>query len=226
MSSMQTTPQQVQTYLRDTLNFFRAHLKTLAVLVLPYVVASELVNQFYVRQLDAGNRMVSGLMVEMILHPILQSVLILFLAAAIGGHQKSVKDCYQYSVQYWPRMLVLTILSTLGIMSGLSLFIVPGIYLMIRLTMADMFLVLENQNVVASLRSSFAATVPATWLIFLGLAMLFPGVTALSLGLSHISHSLGNPLTSLVISMVQAVLNTLYTIYLFRVFSAIRQTQS
>ncbi|WP_281648037.1 YciC family protein [Parendozoicomonas sp. Alg238-R29] len=217
---MQTTPQQVQIYLRDTLTFFRSHISTLAVIILPYALLSELVHRLVIKSLTEADQLYAGLMTELALYPIVHSVLILFIAAVIGGQQRSIGECYRYSVPFWPRMLLLTLLSTLAIMAGLSLFILPGIIVMIRLALSDMYCMLEGTSVTESIRRSFITSSSVTWVIFLGLAILFPTVTMFSIALAQFSAGMDNPAISVVVTSFQALLQTLYPIYLFRVYSA------
>ncbi|CAM3567060.1 YciC family protein [Parendozoicomonas haliclonae] len=220
---MQTTPALVHSYLQDTLRFFRGNLKNLALIVLPYALVSELVYRFYILGLPKEQQLFSGFMVEIILFPILQTVVVLYMAAAVSGHQRGPLQCYQHSVQFWPRMLMLSIVTTLAVMAGLSLFIVPGIYLLVRLCLSEMFCILDRQSLFEGMRSSFGATVPVTWVIFLGLVILFPGITAITLGLAQMVGATDTPLVSIAVGVVQGVLRSLYAIYLFRVYSAIKQ---
>ncbi len=219
---MPTQFQQVQGYLRDTLIFFRSHIASLAMLALPYAILSELANYFYLSPMeDANNKVMAGMMVEMLISPIYQSAIILYIAAALGGQQRTAVACYQHSVRYWPAMLMLTLITTCAAMAGLSLFVLPGVYILVRLCLCDMFCIMEQRSVVDSLKMSFNATAPFTWIIFLGLLILFPGITTITMMLGQLSVGVNNSLATLPITLVQALLQSLITLYLFRVYSAV-----
>ncbi len=220
---MQTTPQQVQGYLQDTLRFFRAHMGSLTLLALPYALASELLQMFVLSSAKGSELVAQSLLAELIIYPIFQSALIVFIGSTINGQNRSFSQCYTLSAPYWPRMLLLTLITTLGVMGGFSLFILPGLFLMVRLALSDMYCMIENRPVVESIRLSVQGSQPVSWVIFLGLAMLFPAITLASIALSQTAVSVGNPLFTFVISLMQALLNTLYSIYLFRVYSDLRQ---
>ncbi len=221
---MQTSPaHQVRNYLSDTLTFFRSHLTSLFLIVLPYALLSELALHFYIQKQEAQQQLIAVFFVEMILFPILQTVIVLYMAAAVSGQRRSPLQCYSFSVQFWPRMLLLSVFTMVTVISGLSLFIVPGIYLLIRFSLSEMFCIIERQSLIASISSSFSATVPVTWVIVIGLGILFPAITATTLVISKMAHNIDLPLASFAATAVQGVLRSLYIIYLFRVFSAIRQ---
>ncbi|MTI12350.1 YciC family protein [Sansalvadorimonas verongulae] len=224
---METTLQQVQSYLRDTFTFFRSNMASLALIVIPYALLSEVLLRLVVRSMPMGEQLYAGVITELALYPIVHSVLILYMAAVIGGQRRSVGECYTYSVSFWPRMMLLTMLSTIAIMAGLSLFVIPGLIIVVRLSLSDMYCMLERTSVTDSIRKSLLHTGSRTWVIFLGLAFLFPMVTMASLVMAQASANLNNPLISVIITMVQALLQTLYPIYLYRIYSSIpKQTAS
>ncbi|MCL6271570.1 hypothetical protein M3P05_16765 [Sansalvadorimonas sp. 2012CJ34-2] len=219
---MLTTSQKVQGYLQDTLRFFRANIGSLALLALPYAVLSEAFQLFVLSSAKGPNLVGMSLMAELTLYPIFQSALIIFIGSAISGNIRPFGQCYSISAAYWPRMLLLTLLSTIATMGGFFLFIVPGLFIMVRLALSDMFCMVENRSVADSIRLSVAASQKVSWVIFLGLALLFPTVTIISIGLSQATASIANPVLGFMVAAVQALLNTLYSIYLFRVFSDVR----
>ena len=58
-------------------------------MVVPYALFSELAYRFYILNLPEKQQLLSGFMVEMILFPILQTVVVLYLAAAISQSPRS-----------------------------------------------------------------------------------------------------------------------------------------
>ena len=207
---METTLQQVQTFIRDTLSFFRSHIASLAIIVIPYALMSEVVHRLVIKSMSSANQLYAGVMTELVLYPIIHSVLILYVAAVVAGQHRSIGECYSYSVPFWPRMLLLTLLSTIAIMAGLSLFIIPGIIIMIRLALSDMYCMLEGASVSESIRKSFTASSSRTWVILVGLAILFPIVTMSSIALAQLSAGINSSLLSMPITILQALLQTLY----------------
>jgi hypothetical protein len=73
---------------------------------------------------------------------------------------------------FWP-MMGLLLLSQLGIVAGLGLFVVPGLIFWVRWLLAGPILVAEGRGVFDSFGKSWAETSANAWLIFQALALVF-----------------------------------------------------
>jgi len=79
------------------------------------------------------------------------------------------------AVSLWPRFALLTALSTLLILLGLSLYFLPGLWVMVKLAFAEYLLVLRGYTPLAALRGSLTLSAGHFWpLLACLLAVLLP----------------------------------------------------
>lgn len=79
---------------------------------------------------------------------------------------------YSASVNYWLPMMQLSLFKLIVIGAGLMLFIIPGIFLAVRFSLAEQHLVLRGTNVIDALRASWTITAPNFLVIFVVLGNL------------------------------------------------------
>lgn len=223
---MQTSPAPVSLYINDAVKFFKGNAQGLALIVLPYAILNELALLFYIKGQTINQQLLSILALELLLFPILRTVVILYSAAKIGGYPRSVIACYSHSVQFWPQMLLLTLFVLIASTTGFFLFIIPGIFILVRLALSEMFLILGKQGLFRSINLSIAATgAPWGWVLFKGLALLFPLITALTVVLSQLLAAFDNAIVSFLITWLLSMLRCLYIIFLYRIYSASQRAQ-
>lgn len=81
--------------------------------------------------------------------------------------------------RFWP-YVGMSIVSTIAVVFGLLLLIVPGIFLLVCWSAASGFLIGAGGGVTDSLRASWNATDGHGWAIFLAAVIVFVGVVVLS----------------------------------------------
>ena len=79
-----------------------------------------------------------------------------------------------------PKFLAAAFLVKLIIFAGFALFIIPGIYLMLRLAFFYYYIVDKNSGIIESIKKSWRATCGLTWEIF-GLIVVMGIITKLSI---------------------------------------------
>ncbi|WP_268799466.1 YciC family protein [Pseudomonas huanghezhanensis] len=146
------------TILRDSLYFFRRNLASILTLCLPLVVLEALSKQLLSSTLDPNATATYELLIGLLFYPLYTGALILFLDARSGGDEPSKRNLLAAALRLWPTFAVLSALSTLLIMGGLSLFILPGIWVMIKLVFSEYLLVLRGLRPLAAMRASFMMT--------------------------------------------------------------------
>ena len=144
--------------LRDSLHFFRYHLTSIIALCLPLVVLEALLTQLLNRQMADQASPAYGMLVSLLFYPVYSAALILYLDTRSNGQDISRRDLFARAVQLWPQLALLLLISSLLIMAGLALFIVPGVWIMINLVFAEYLLVLRGLPVVQSMRESARMT--------------------------------------------------------------------
>ncbi|MBA1203020.1 hypothetical protein G7009_14860 [Pseudomonas capeferrum] len=144
--------------LRDSLYFFRRHLLAIAQLCLPLVVLEALCTQLLLRQMGEQALPTYGLLVSLLFYPLYSAALILYLDTRSNGQLTAKRDLFARAVQLWPALALLILVSSLLIMAGLALFVLPGIWVMINLVFAEYLLVLRGLPMLESMRESARMT--------------------------------------------------------------------
>ena len=210
--------------LRDSLYFFRRHLISIAGLCLPLVIIEALCSQLLYDQLGDDASPAYGLLVGLLFYPLYSAALILYLDARSDGHEPLKRNLLARAVQLWPSFALLVLLSSLLIMAGISLFILPGIWVMTNLVFAEYLLVLQGRAPIQAMRESFQMVNGNFWRILvcmLGVMAplwLFNGLT---LGLLPEQTS---PALELLVNVVNSFLQLFSTVVLFRLFMLISES--
>ncbi|UTW06607.1 YciC family protein [Pseudomonas benzenivorans] len=153
--------------LRDALYFFSHNLLAIASLCLPLVVLEAVVQQQVTSQVGLESAMPYRLLVGLLFYPLYTGALILFLDARSQGQPPRLRDLLAASLGLWPRFALLAGLSALAIMLGASLFILPGLWIMIKLSFAEFLLILRGLGPLKALQESFELTTGYFWPILL-----------------------------------------------------------
>ena len=151
--------------LRDSLYFFRRHLAGILQLCLPLVVLEALGTQLLYRQLGETASPAYGMLVSLFFYPLYSAALILYLDTRSNGQETPKRDLFARAVQLWPTLALMILISSLLIMAGFALFVLPGIWVMINLVFAEYLLVLRGLPVVESMRESARMTTGHFWQI-------------------------------------------------------------
>ena len=211
------------TVLRDSLYFFRRHLASIAGLCLPLVLLEAVCSQLLYDQLGDNASPAYGLLVGLLFYPLYSAALILYLDARTDGHEPLKRNLMARALQLWPSFALLVMLSSLLIMAGISLFILPGIWVMTNLVFAEYLLVLQGRAPIQAMRESFQMVNGNFWRIFvcmLGVMAplwLFNGIT---LGLLPDQV---NPVLELLVNVVNSFLQLFSTVVLFRLYMLISE---
>lgn len=144
--------------LRDSLYFFQRNLRSILALCLPLVVLEALLQ--HAVQGVMGPEVFPGYKValSLLIYPLYTGALILFLDARSRGESPHTRDLLALSLTLWPRFALLTAISSLLILLGLSLYFLPGLMLMVMLAFADFLLVLKGLQPLAAIKESLRLT--------------------------------------------------------------------
>ncbi len=144
--------------IQDSLYFFRRNLGSIALLCLPVVILEVLAKQALGSAMSADTSPAYALVIGLFFYPVYTAALILFLDARSRGEDVHTRDVLAMAVRLWPTFAVLSAMSTLLIMFGLSLFVVPGIWVMIKLAFSEYLLVLRKLTPFMAMRESMQMT--------------------------------------------------------------------
>jgi hypothetical protein len=165
----------VLSILRDAWFFYSRNLASIARLCLP-LIALESCTRLAVEHFFGKDALpAQELLVGMIFYPLYIGALILLLDARSRGHAPPLREVLMRALPLWPSMAVLAGLGTLLIMLGASLFVLPGLWVMVKIAFAEYLLVLRGLSPLAALKESFLQT-RGHFLLVLGciLAVLLP----------------------------------------------------
>lgn len=161
--------------LRDTWFFFSRHLGTLLPLCLPWIVIETLVQQQINVAAGSQNFAPWGMAAGLVFYPIYTASLILFMIDAGEGVERGVRDLWSAALRLWPAFALLSAITSLLIVVGLSLLVLPGIFVMIKLAFSEFLLVQRGQTPIDAMRESFRLTTGHFFLVLVtSLAILAP----------------------------------------------------
>lgn len=144
--------------IQDSLYFFRRNLISILVLCLPLVVLESVVKQAVGNAVGGNASHAYQLVVGLFFYPLYSGALILLLDARTRGEQPRTVDIWAMTLRLWPSFAVLSAISTLLIMFGLSLFVLPGLWVMIKLAFSEYLLVLRQRPPMLAMRESMQMT--------------------------------------------------------------------
>ena len=211
------------TVLRDSLYFFQRNLSQIVTLCLPLVILEAVLQHIVDNAVGPDPSPGYGLVVGLLLYPLYTAALILFLDARSRGESPRNRDLLALAVNLWPKFALLSAISTLLIVLGLSMFFVPGIFLTVVLAFSEYRLVLRGEAPLAAMKSSFTLSRGHFWRIFVCiLAVLGPLML-----LKEFSYSLfakdDNTLLSLALDSANSFLQLFVSVVLFRLFMLISE---
>ena len=150
--------------LQQSWYFFSHNLGRILLLCLPLLLLEGLARQ----QLSASGIELAAeareLLVTLLFYPIYSAALILFLDARSHNREMPVSQLLGLSLRLWPSFAVLAALSTLLIMLGSYLLILPGLWVMLRLIFAEYLLTLNGLSPLAAMRESFRLSSGYFWM--------------------------------------------------------------
>lgn len=203
--------------LRDAWYFFRNNLSAIARLCLPLIVLESLAQTLLSRALGPDTTAPYSLLAGLIFYPLYTGALILFLDARSNGQSPAGRDLLATSVRIWPQLALLTGLSTLAILLGASLFVLPGLWIMIKLAFAEYLLVLRGLTPLKALHESFEQTRGAFWQIFICVLSVMVPLWSLDLLLPSGDEG-ANLLLTVAMSSGNGFLQLFASVVLFRLF--------
>lgn len=206
--------------LRDAWFFYSRHFLTIVRLCLPLILLESLTRLGIDHWLGDNAPPALDLLVGLIFYPLYVGALILFLDARSRGHDPALGAVYARALPLWPALAVLSGLGTLLILLGASLFVLPGIWVMVKIAFAEYLLVLRGLTPLAALKQSFQLT-RGHFLLVLGCVMtVLSPVWMLEVWIAAQLFADETPplLPAMLLDGVVGLLQLLPTIMLFRCF--------
>lgn len=213
------------TVLRDSLYFFRRHLSSIVGLCLPLVVIEALCTQLLYTQLGEDASQGYGLLIGLLFYPLYTGALILFLDSRSQGYEPQKRNLLAAALRLWPSFALLVMLSSLLIMFGIALFILPGIWVMVHLAFAEFLLVLRDKAPVDAMRASWQMTTGRFWLILTCMLCVLAPLWLLDGLILALLPDPRNGLLELAFSSLSSFLQLFSTVVIYRLFMLISEPE-
>ncbi|MNG11669.1 hypothetical protein D3C84_952220 [compost metagenome] len=126
------------------------------------------------------------------------------------------------ALRLWPSFALMVMLSSLLIMAGAALFILPGIWVMVNLVFAEYLLVLRGLPPIAAMRESFQMTTGNFWRILTCILGVLAPLWLVD-GLSQMLVPEPSPLLELALDSGNSFLQLFSTVVMFRLFMLISE---
>ena len=172
---------QVKFIISDAYFFYLRNLRQIASLCLPFLI----LDAFFDFLFSSSQYFQSLYWVSYVaIYPIYTAALILLMAkSAKKEHPGNIELIAAAFKLWWPFYLLTVIQMALGAF-GFILFIVPGIWIITRLSFAEFFLVLNGLNPLEAIRKSFETTKQYFWYIltFVVMAVACHGISDYLIG--------------------------------------------
>ncbi|WP_338522563.1 YciC family protein [Pseudomonas batumici] len=212
--------------IRDSLYFFQRNLRQIALLCLPLVIFEALLQQLLDNAVGPDASPIYGLVAGLLVYPLYTAALILFLDARSRGEAPLNRDLLAMSLRLWPRFALLSAVNTIAIVLGLSLYFIPGIWLIVVLAFSEYLLVLRGREPLQAIKESFALSRGRFWLTFTCILCVM-GPLWLLKGLSlSIYPTPQNPVLTLIIDSAHSFLQLFTSVVLFRIYMLIGENSA
>ena len=211
------------TVIRDSLYFAQRNLGQIVALCLPLVILEAIIQQLVENAAGPDASPGYGLIVGLLVYPLYTGALILFLDARSRGESPGNRELLTRALSLWPKFALLSAVSTLLIVLGLSMFFVPGIYLTVVLAFAEYQLVLRGEPPLAAMKSSLLLTRGHFWRIFVCILVVLGPLMLLKEFSYSLSPKADNPVLSLALESANSFLQLFLSVVLFRLFMLISE---
>ncbi|HEX5843745.1 MAG TPA: YciC family protein [Pseudomonas sp.] len=204
--------------LRDSWYFFSHNLLAITRLCLPLIVLEGLLLQQVSSQVAGDSAGLWRILAGLLFYPLYTGALILFIESRSQGQTPRSRDLLAISLRLWPGFAVLAGLSILAVMLGASLFILPGLWLMVKLAFAEYLLVLRGLGPLRALHESFELTSGYFWPILLCVLAVMLPLWLLDAWTQAAREAGAQALPSLLLDCANRFLQLFSTVVLFRLF--------
>lgn len=212
----------------DSALFFWRNLNQIALLCLPWLFIGAVVEYLVVINQDAlgdTSMYFAAWVFNMLLYPIYTAALIHLMALQAQGKRPGNLELLRLAMKSWQSLLILHIMSSVLFLCGLMLFVLPGIWVIVRLSFSQFYLVLENLNPIEAIQKSFLTTRKHMAPIFLLIIAFLIPVFVLSLAIGQLIAGIPQAQPFMVIAETILSFYVLFVyVLIFRVYmSAVKE---
>lgn len=215
-------------YIRQSLYFFRSHFMMIMRIQLPFL----LLEGFFAMMISgtpseegvAVNQATSALL-NLTLMPIYGAATIHYLNSVVYNQPLTAGQAIVKGLGRWWALLLVYLFVGFFIISGLSFFIIPGLFILARLAFADYICVLEGKGVFESIAESWRRTGDYFWILLNGLVILFVCINGPNFAIQmSLASDEGSAFLPVVTSIIFSLISVLITVYGFRIYCVHRES--
>ncbi len=222
MSSVADNP--VIMRLGETFSFFRVYARDIASFLLyatfPVIIIENFLS-YYAAVYDLSPEIKTlPIFIHFMYQPIYTGGLIFMISRLVSGDSWSVKESLLVGLGCWLNLLVVNVISSVLIILGLLAFIVPGLVIFARLSLAEFSVVLERLSPIDALLHSNRITRQFTWQIIGSVVLLSALLISVKILINTIvaTFSLKHLFVFMVSELIIIILWSTITILLFRYY--------
>jgi len=208
----------------DSLRLFQNNLLPLATIVLPFAIIMEIFDEFYkvnyISETAVFEDTIPILLVHLLIHPFYSVAIVFYLSSIISNKSITVPQVWLLSIRYWPSYLLLSVLLNLFVFSGLLLFVIPGIFLFVRFSFAEFYLLLEQKSPFDAIKYSLFNTKDYFLILFSGFLILgiftFAPFLMITEALAGSEQEIN--VASVFASIIFDIVTIIFTVFAFRIY--------
>lgn len=214
-------------YLKQSYYFFRSNLSSLLSIQLPFIAILMVIQQSVVGGLEESANLQHDLFLltamDLLFVPIYLGATIFYMQSIVDGSRISTVQSWAWGLQNWGRLFFTFLLSAIVISMGLMLLVLPGLYIAVRLGLANQVCLLERKSPIEAMKISWGATSDLFWTLAKGLAIIYGLLFVGELVLAPLVE--GNLILRFIGSALIDFLNVFGAIYTFRIYRAWRDKE-
>ena len=214
----------------QSLFFFSRYGLSLTLLFWLAVVPSEVIGLYVRHTLPMGNELQAAmveLMVSGLVDPLVTGAGIFFIASRDQGGHLSLYESYLKSIGVYLPLATVYFFSVVIVLFGLSLYLIPGFYLLYKLMFVEFRVALKNDSPLVAIRASFNQTRDQYSLLLLPFMLLLAMLLLSRVLIDYLSvGSRDELLMRLLAGAIEAPFMALAVVVGFRLFSLTCRPQS
>lgn len=206
--------------------FYVENLRSICLIVVPVALPLIIIDNFVLPQFISAENFTESyaatIFISWIGFPIYTGALIIHFSSKIRNISTSIKNYFLLSLSFWPKLFFVAVITNVLIGAGLMVLVVPGIYLFVRFSLAEFFVVLEGISPIESIKKSYIETNQHQLLIVGCIFLFFIPLTALKVLYPQLVMRFpDNEIVKIFFELILYVLGTITTVVFFRIYCII-----
>ncbi|MGB1311838.1 MAG: YciC family protein [Leucothrix sp.] len=139
----------------DSWNFFKNNAKELCAFMLPVFALSLIVGVISVTSPKSPILNVLSI-VQLMIGPLFTGGLLFLIANISQGNHPAHKEMLAQAMPFWIPIFIVSMLTGLAIGAGFIFMIIPGIWFLVRLFLAPLYVVFQNKPIMEAISTAYA----------------------------------------------------------------------